>query len=310
MRLEQLEYLEMIVKTGSFNEAAKRLFMTQPSLSNAIKKLEEELSIKLLLRTKTGVSLTDDGREFMSYSRQVTDQVDLLRERYKKHEPRKKAFSVSAQHYAFVVNAFVELLRGLDVDEYNFTLRETETQNIFDDLNEFKSEIGILYLNGFNKKVLQKIMKENELEFQPLFVARPHIFVGYRNPLTKKRSVKLADLEDYPYLSYEQGDVNSFFFAEEILSTIVHKKNIKVSDRATIFNLMAGVNGYTISSGIISSDLNDDKIVAIPLEVNDSMTLGLVKHRQLELSLTAQQYLKILKRHIRNYGFQIVDENN
>lgn len=310
MRLEQLEYLEMIVKTGSFNEAAKRLFLTQPSLSNAIKNLEEELKVKLLLRTKTGVSLTDDGREFMSYSRQVTDQVSLLKERYKKHEPRKKSFSVSAQHYAFVVNAFVELLKGLYVDEYNFTLRETETQNIFDDLNEFKSEIGILYLNDFNKKVMQKIMKENNLEFQPLFVAKPHIFVGYCNPLTQKKSVKLKDLEEYPYLSYEQGDANSFFFAEEILSTIVHKKNIKVSDRATIFNLMAGVNGYTISSGIISSDLNDDKIVAIPLEVEDSMILGLVKHKQIDLSLTAVQYLKILKRHIRNYGFEIITEDD
>ncbi|KRL00153.1 LysR family transcriptional regulator [Liquorilactobacillus capillatus] len=309
MRLEQLEYLEMIVKTGSFNEAAKRLFMTQPSLSSAIKKLEEELSIKILLRTKTGVSLTADGREFMSYSRQVLEQVELLRGRYKKNEKRKKSFSVSAQHYAFVVNAFVELLRGLDVDEYNFTLRETETQNIFDDLNDFKSELGILYLNSFNSKVLQKIMLENDLEFQPLFIAKPHIFVGYRNPLTKKKCVNLADLEDYPYLSYEQEDANSFFFAEEVLSTIVRKKNIKVSDRATIFNLMAGVNGYTISSGIISSDLNDDKIVAIPLNVNDSMTLGLVKHKQLELSLIAQQYLQILKRHIRNYGFKIINEN-
>lgn len=306
MRIQQLQYLETIVRTGSINEAAKQLYLTQPSLSNAIKELESEMGIQILLRSKLGVTLTDDGREFMNYARQVLDQVQLLEGRYEKGTVRKEAFSVSAQHYAFVVHAFVELIKTVSADEYSFTLRETETRNILSDLTTFKSELGILYLNDFNRQILEKLFKEQDLEFTPLFKAKPHVFVGRQNPLTKKQSVTLDDLVDYPYLSYEQGDNNSFYFSEEILSTLTRRKNIKVSDRATIFNLMVGLNGYTISSGIISSKLNDDKIVAIPLQVDDSMTLGWLKHSHMELSPIAKQYLEMLKEHIQGYGFQII----
>lgn len=306
MRIQQLEYLEKIVEAGSINEAAKRLFLTQPSLSNAVKELENEMGIQIFQRSSGGISLTAEGREFMTYSKQILDQVNLMNERYKNGQQRKQSFSVSAQHYAFVVHAFVELIKSVNASEYQFTLRETETQNIFNDLAQFKSELGILYTNGFNQKIMQRLFKENNLVFTPLFVAKPHIFVSRYNPLTSKSSVNLSDLEDYPYLSYEQGEVNSFYFSEEILSTLSHKKSIKVSDRATIFNLMVGLNGYTISSGIISSKLNDDKIVAIPLNVDDDITMGWLKHRQVELSPLAERYLTMLKEHIKGYGFKII----
>ena len=306
MRIQQLEYLERIIEAGSINEAAKRLFLTQPSLSNAVKELENEMGIQIFQRSSGGISLTAEGREFMTYSKQILDQVNLMNERYKNGQQRKQSFSVSAQHYAFVVHAFVELIKSVNANEYQFTLRETETQNIFNDLAQFKSELGILYTNGFNQKIMQRLFKENNLVFTPLFVAKPHIFVSRYNPLTSKSSVNLSDLEDYPYLSYEQGEVNSFYFSEEILSTLSHKKSIKFSDRATIFNLMVGLNGYTISSGIISSKLNDDKIVAIPLNVDDDITLGWLKHRQVELSPLAERYLTLLKEHIKGYGFKII----
>lgn len=306
MRIQQLEYLERIVEAGSINEAAKRLFLTQPSLSNAVKELENEMGIQIFQRSSGGISLTAEGREFMTYSKQILDQVNLMNERYKNGQQRKQSFSVSAQHYAFVVHAFVELIKSVNANEYQFTLRETETQNIFNDLAQFKSELGILYTNGFNQKIMQRLFKENNLVFTPLFVAKPHIFVSRYNPLTSRSSVNLSDLEDYPYLSYEQGEVNSFYFSEEILSTLSHKKSIKVSDRATIFNLMVGLNGYTISSGIISSKLNDDKIVAIPLNVDDDITMGWLKHRQVELSPLAERYLTMLKEHIKGYGFKII----
>ena len=306
MRIQQLEYLERIVEAGSINEAAKRLFLTQPSLSNAVKELENEMGIQIFQRSSGGISLTAEGREFMTYSKQILDQVNLMNERYKNGQQRKQSFSVSAQHYAFVVHAFVELIKSVNANEYQFTLRETETQNIFNDLAQFKSELGILYTNGFNQKIMQRLFKENNLVFTPLFVAKPHIFVSRYNPLTSKSSVNLSDLEDYPYLSYKQGEVNSFYFSEEILSTLSHKKSIKVSDRATIFNLMVGLNGYTISSGIISSKLNDDKIVAIPLNVDDDITMGWLKHRQVELSPLAERYLTMLKEHIKGYGFKII----
>lgn len=306
MRIQQLAYLEKIVETGSINEAAKALFLSQPSLSNAIKELEIEMGITILLRKPTGVTLTAEGREFMVYARQILDQVNLLAEKYQAKAPRKQAFSVSAQHYAFVVHAFVELIRKEGASEYQFTLRETETRNILTDLTSFKSELGILYLNDFNRQVMTKLFKEMDLEFHPLFIATPHVFVSRNNPLHGQREVTLADLVDYPYLSYEQGAEASFYFSEEILSTLDHKKTIKVSDRATIFNLMVGLNGYTISSGIISSELNDDKIVAIPLAVNDPMEMGWLKKRQVGLSNLGSAYLALLKAHIKKYGFEVL----
>lgn len=307
MRIQQLQYLETIVAKGSINEAAKELFLSQPSLSKAVKELEDEMGIRILHRHKSGVSLTDEGREFMIYGRQILDQVNLLEEKYKRGIPRKQAFSVSAQHYAFVVHAFVELIRQVTTEEYQFTLRETETRNILEDLTSFKSDLGILYLNDFNRQVMLKLFKELDLEFHPLFTASPHVFVSRDNPLTSKTTVTLADLADYPYLSYEQGEAESFYFSEEILSTLDRKKNIKVSDRATIFNLMVGLQGYTISSGIISSELNDDKIVAIPLAVADEIQLGWLKHRQVVLQPLGERYLTLLKEHIQGYGFTLVD---
>ena len=308
MRIQQLQYREKIVESGSINEAAKALFLSQPSLSNAIKELEQEMDLQLLVRQKSGVSLTNEGREFMIYARQILDQVKLMEAKYKQHTVRKQAFSVSAQHYAFVVHAFVDLIKQVDAEEYQFTLRETETQNILEDVMSFKSSLGILYLNKFNRQVLTKLFKEKKLKFTPLFKAKPHVFVCRDNPLAQKSSVKLRDLEDYPYLSYEQGQENSFYFAEEILSTLNRKMHIKVSDRATIFNLMVGLNGYTISSGIISSELNDDKIIAIPLEVDDMMTLGYLMPQQVEPSPITRQYLDLLRANIRGYGFEILED--
>ena len=308
MRIQQLQYLEKIVESGSINEAAKALFLSQPSLSNAIKELEQEMDLQLLVRQKSGVSLTNEGREFMIYARQILDQVKLMEAKYKQHTVRKQAFSVSAQHYAFVVHAFVDLIKQVDAEEYQFTLRETETQNILEDVMSFKSSLGILYLNKFNRQVLTKLFKEKKLKFTPLFKAKPHVFVCRDNPLAQKSSVKLRDLEDYPYLSYEQGQENSFYFAEEILSTLNRKMNIKVSDRSTIFNHMVWLNGYTISSGIISSELNDDKIIAIPLEVDDMMTLGYLMPQQVEPSPITRQYLDLLRANIRGYGFEILED--
>lgn len=308
MRIQQLQYLEKIAEKGSINEAAKDLFLSQPSLSNAIKELEQEMGIQLLLRTKAGVTLTHDGREFMVYAKQILDQINLMEEKYKRTAPRKQHFSVSAQHYAFAVHAFVDLIKSVDSHEYQFTLRETETKNIFEDLEAFRSELGILYLNHFNRQVLDKMFKENKLVFVPLFKAKPHVFVCVDNPLAQLDRITLEDLEDYPYLSYEQGEENSFYFSEEILSTLERKMHIKVSDRATIFNLMIGLNGYTISSGMISHKLNDDKIIAIPLDVEDEMILGYVMHQQMELTAMGKAYVDLLKANIKSYGFELIEE--
>lgn len=303
MRIQQLEYLEKIAKIGSINEAAKSLFLTQPTLSNAIKELENEMGICLFHRSKSGVSLTEEGQEFLSYARQVMDQVELLEKRYKHFNERDSRLSISSQHYAFSVHAFVEFIQAYEDDSYQFTLRETETQNILEDVATFRSEIGILFLNDFNRQILEKLFEEKNLIFSSLFYADPHIFISKDNPLACKSSVFLEDLEELPYLSFEQGNSNSFYFAEEILSTRSYKKHIKVSDRATIFNLMIGLNGYTFSSGVISRELNDDSIVAIPLNIPDKIEIGWIKSERSTLSALGEHYLSTLKKHIHDYGF-------
>jgi len=287
-------------------KTAKQLFISQPSLSNAVKELETELGIEIFFRTTKGISLSIDGTEFLSYARQVVEQAELLEQRYLGKKPSKQLCSVSTQHYAFAVNAFVNLLLALDVDEYEFTLRETRTYEIIEDVKNLRSELGIIYLSDFNEKVLNKLLKENHLIFHPLFKADPHVFISSVHPLANKKSVTLEDLDDYPFLAFEQGEYNSFYFSEEILSTIPHKKTIHVSDRATLFNLLIGLNGYTICTGVLNSNLNGDNIISVPLETEERMLVGWIANEKAHLSAIASDYITELKRLISEYGFTVL----
>lgn len=248
---------------------------------------------------------TADGTEFLGYARQVAEQISLLDERYKTAKKSKRLCAVSTQHYAFAVDAFVNMVKKCGVEEYEFTLRETRTSEIIDDVKNLRSELGILYFNSFNRKVLEKILKENLLDFHPLFSAKPHVFIAASNPLAKQKSVSLADLDGYPCLTFEQGENNSFYFSEEILSTASRKKNIRVSDRATLFNLLIGLNGYTVSTGIVGADLNGENIIAVPLDADDNILVGYVTHKSLRLTKQAQTYLDELKAVLSKYGLTV-----
>ncbi|MGT2784097.1 LysR family transcriptional regulator [Streptococcus merionis] len=294
MRIQQLQYIIKIVETGSMNEASKQLFITQPSLSNAVKDLENEMGIEIFHRNPKGITLTKDGMEFLSYARQVIEQTDLLLERYKSPSGQRELFSVSSQHYAFVVNAFVSLLKQSDMTQYELFLRETRTWEIIDDVKNFRSEVGVLFLNSYNRDVLTKMFDDNHLTYTTLFTTKPHIFVSKTNPLAKQDKVSMEDLEEFPYLSYDQGTHNSFYFSEEILSTEHHTKSIVVSDRATLFNLLIGLDGYTIATGILNSNLNGDNIVSIPLEVNDTIELVYIKHQKANLSKMGERFIDYL----------------
>jgi len=293
--LQQLKYVIEVSRSRSISKAAQNLFISQPSLSNAIKELENEIGIVIFLRTNKGIILTTEGSEFLGYARQVVEQAALLENRYSNTQPLQQHFSVSAQHYAFAVSAFVRLLKEYNQEEYEFTLRETKTYEIIADVKNLRSEIGILYVNDFNKKVIYKFLEEGNLIFHQLFEADPHVFISAQNPLAKQDFVTLSDLIPYPYLSFEQGDYNSFYFSEEILSTISRPKNITVSDRATLFNLLIGLNGYTISTGVISHKLNSKEIVAVPLLVDERITVGYITHKNVKNSPLANIYIEYLK---------------
>lgn len=295
MTLQQLKYVIAVADSNSMSEAAKNLFISQPSLSNAIKELEKELAITIFTRSNKGIIITAEGNEFLGYARQVVEQMELLEEKYLGMKPKKQKFSVSTQHYSFAVNAFVDLIKQYGVDEYDFTLREIRTYEIIEDVKNLKSEIGILYLSKFNEKIIIKILKENDLQFEELFTALPHIFISSKNPLSRKKKVSLRELENYPYLVFEQGDYNSFYFSEEILSTLEHKKKITVSDRATLFNLLIGLNGFTISTGIIDVELNGSDIIAVPLDVNETIRVGFITHKNTTLNKLGKIYIEALK---------------
>lgn len=305
MKLHQLRYVFEVARCGSINEAAKKLYITQPSLSTAIKELEEEFDIEIFLRSAKGVSLTTEGIDFLGYVKQILDQTELLQQHYSDKVPSKRLCSISTQHYAFAVNAFVNLIKKSNTDEYEFTLRETKTHEIITDVATLHSEVGILYLNDFNQKVIRRLLKEHNLTFYPLFSADPHVFISTNHPLSKQPMLSLEALEDYPYLSFEQGEHNSFYFSEEILSTVYHKKSIHVSDRATLFNLLHGLNGYTISTGVLSTDLNGSDISSIPLKSNEKILVGWITSQKVQLSQSAQSYIQELKILIQEYGFNL-----
>jgi DNA-binding transcriptional LysR family regulator len=296
MTLQQLKYVIEVANRGSINEAAKRLFISQPSLSNAIKDLEEEMGIAIFDRSNKGISLSKEGVEFLSYARQVVEQMELLEGRYMNAKPSPQHFSVSTQHYAFAVNAFVSLVQEYGHEEYELALRETKTYEIIEDVRSLRSEIGILYLNEFNGKVINKLLSSANLQFHSLFTAKPHIFISINNPLAGQSIVTIDQLQQYPYLSFDQGEYNSFHFAEEILSTLSHNKSIRVNDRATLFNLLIGLNGYTISTGVLSADLNGNEIIPVPLDCEETINVGWISHKNVALSKLGSAYIEALQR--------------
>ena len=298
MTLQQLKYVTIVAETGTITEAANRLYISQPSLTSAIHELEKEMNIIIFNRTNKGINITKEGGDFLGYARQVLEQAAILEDKYKKNAGGKKQFCVSTQHYSFAVNAFVDLIKKYGQDEYDFSLRETQTYEIIEDVAKMRSELGILFLNDFNETVINKILKSNELKFTQLFIAKPHVFISRKHPLAEKTIITNDELEMYPYLSFEQGEHNSFYFSEEIFSDFERRKNIRVRDRATLFNLLIGLNGYTVCSGVIDSKLNGENIVAVPLTGVAPMEIGYILPAGVQPGSLCRAYIENLKQYV------------
>ena len=298
MKLQQLRYVVKVAECGSITEASRRLFVSQPSITASIRDLENEMGVHIFERTNKGVIVSEEGETFLGYARQVLDQADLLEGKYKGTSEQVPHFSVSCQHYSFAVNAFVDVIREFDAARYDFTLREEQTHEIIEDVAHMKSELGILYLSEHNREVIERMLAANELVFEGLFCTTPHVFVCADHPLADHASVTLEDLEDYPFLSYEQGSYNSFYYSEELTSTFERRKNIRVRDRATLFNLAMGLNGYTVCSGVISHELNGPGIISIPLDVDEYMEIGIITRKNTTLTRYGQAYIEAIRQHI------------
>ncbi|MCD8022428.1 MAG: LysR family transcriptional regulator [Lachnospiraceae bacterium] len=296
MTLQQLLYAVTIADKNSMNQAASALYVSQPALSASIRELEAELHTELFIRSNRGIVITPEGEEFLRYARQMTELQRMMEERYTDKKVKKK-FSVSTQHYSFAVEAFIELAKKFGMDEYEFAIHETKTSEVIQNVRNYRSEIGVLYLNAFNEKALRKIFLENDVEYTFLFQCGISVYLSKSHPLAGRERIAFEDLKPYPCLSFEQGEKNAFYFAEEVLSTSEYSQIIKADDRATMLNLMVGLNGYPLCSGIICERLNGDQYTAIPLTTDDRMDIGYIMRKNMPPSLLGEQYLELL----RNY---------
>ncbi len=306
MTLQQLYYAIAIAANGSFNKAAESLYVSQPSLTSSMRELEKELGFPVFNRSGRGVSVTQDGAEFLLYARQVYSQYESLLDKFGKAQNIKKKFGVSTQHYSFAVKAFVEMVQSFDMLEYEFSIRETQTRTVISDVATLRSEIGILYLNDFNRAAIGKLLRSAGLKFHRLIDCKAYVYLWSGHPLAKKKSITLAELRNYPCLSFEQGDGSSFYFAEEILSTYEYPRTIKANDRATMLNLMVGLNGYTLCSGIICEELNGDAYLAVPFEDDTvaergAMEIGYITKANSILSNIGEKYIQEIKRYLQTY---------
>lgn len=297
MTLTQLKYAITVANASSMNEAARKLFISQPSLSTAIRELEAEIGLELFRRSNRGISITPEGEEFLGYARQMVEQYELIESKYISKVQPKKRFSVSMQHYTFAVNAFVEMVKQFGMDEYEFAVYETRTWDVIEDVKNFRSEIGILYLNDFNRQMLTKLFHENSLEFHELLDCGVYVYLWKGHPLADREEIALEELDEYPCLAFSQGTNNSFYFAEEVLSTYEYKRLIRANDRATLLNLMIGLNGYTLCCGLICEKLNGTDYCAVRLKSDERMTIGYLVKKGITISPLGQKYLEELAKY-------------
>lgn len=310
MTLQQLHYVITISEAGSMNKASELLYVAQPSLTSAVKELEREIGISIFNRSGRGVTLTNEGAEFLLYAKQLYAQYDVLKEKYSSAGVRKRKFSVSAQHYSFAVKAFVEMVKSLDPTEYEFAIRETKTREVIGDVATLRSEIGILYLSDFNRKALEKLFMANDLIFHRLIDCRAYVYMWKKHPLAGGASIRLEQLADYPCLSFEQGDNGSLYYSEEILSENEYPQIIKANDRATMLNLMVGLNGYTLCSGIICEELNGSDFIAVPLDADTAsgegvMEIGYITRKNTILSRVGRLYIEKISAYL---GIPVAEE--
>ena len=297
MTLLQLLYFETLARMLHYTHAAQELHISQPSLSNAVKEVEKEIHFPIFTRTSRGITVTAKGLEFIGYARQVIQQMNVLQDTYITMRPQKTYFSVSTQHYVFATNAFVDMIRKYGQERYEFCLNETQTYQILENVKNHISELGIIYLSNTNEIVIRRTLEDMHLEFRPLFTVKPHVALYVNHPLADHTSLKLIDLIEYPRLKFLQGNYESSFFSEELYSSLPVDKEIRVSDRAAMINMMIGLNGYSISTGIFPKYMQGDAIKGIPLHEKERMTVGYVVNAGQTLSDLGTMYIRALKQY-------------
>ena len=293
--IQQLKYIVSVVENGTITEAAKKLYISQPSLSNAIKDIEEEVGITIFIRSRAGIVVTPEGMEFVGYARQVLRQMEILEDKYISHTPGKVRFCVSSPHYVFTTNAFVDIVEAFGKERFEFILHETTVHQILEDVKNRFSDLGIIYISHDNEPTIRKTLEESKLSFSPLFTVKPQVFIRDTHPLTRWDSVKLDDLQRYPRINFMQSTEDPMRLAEELYSELSTEKSIMVSDTGSLVNLLLGTDAYTISNGFFPRYLQGTKIVGVPLAEDEEMHIGYILSEKQELSELGRAYVEKIK---------------
>ncbi len=303
MTLQQINYLITISEAHSMNKAAEKLFIAQPTLTGAVRDVESELGIQIFHRTHKGVTTTVEGEEFLAKIKHIYQQYEKVMEEYGEEMKFRRRFAVSMQHYSFAVKAFIEMAKHYDSNQFDLALRETATANVIKDVSSMKSEIGIIYTCEANQRVINRLLRENELDFHSLIECPACVYLARSHPLANEKELTFEQLEPYPCLSFEQENETEIYFAEEILIEHAYQKTVKATDRATMMNLMAGLNGYTLCSSIYSEKLSGDQFLVIPFKDDDNiqstMTIGYITKKNNILSSMGKQFIDEVKRELK-----------
>ena len=303
MTLQQINYIITIAESHSMNKAAEKLFIAQPTLTGAVRDVENELGIQIFHRTHKGVTATVEGEAFLAKIKRVYQQYEEVMEEYGEEMKFRRRFAVSMQHYSFAVKAFIEMAKHYDSNQFDLALRETATANVIKDVSSLKSEISIIYTCETNQRVINRLLRENELEFHSLIVCPASVYLARSHPLAGEKELTFEQLAPYPCLSFDQENDTEIYFAEEILVEHAYQKTVKATDRATMMNLMAGLNGYTLCSSIYSEKLSGDQFLVIPFKNEDSvqstMNIGYITKKNNALSSMGKQFIDEVKHELK-----------
>jgi DNA-binding transcriptional LysR family regulator len=298
MNFQQCRYVEVVARVGSFSQAAKELYMTQPNLSCSIKDLENELGVQLFTRSNTGARLTEDGHDFLKYAKRIIGELDLLQQRY--HDEFKKSFTVASHHYDFLSSPLAKVAQEFKQDYQEFQTIETTTKKILDSVASFEADLGIIYLDDENEHILSSALQYHDLEFTSLGEFPTRVFLRRDHPLAHKSVISETDLKGYNQIRFRQ-EQSGLNFDEDALDIHDQQRILYSNDRGTVMNLLCATDAYASGLGIVNSFVKD-QIVLIPLQNSPKHTLGYVTNRKKKLSDIGASFINEIKLSLEEFS--------
>ena len=293
MNIQQLRYVVAIANSGTFREAAEKMYVSQPSLSISVRDLEKELGFKIFRRTSSGTFLTRRGMEFYEKAQELVKGFDVFQNQYANPEEERDEFSIASQHYDFLpptITAFSERYP----DYKNFRIFESTTVQILDEVAQGHSEIGIIYLNNQNQKGIMQRVEKLGLEVIELIPFQTHIYLREGHPLAKKKELVMEDLADLPTVRFTQEKDEYLYYSENFVDTSNSSQMFNVTDRATLNGILERTNAYATGSGFLDND-SVNGITVIPLNDNLNNRMVYVKREEVDLSQAGTLFVEVMQ---------------